>query len=219
MAKLLKAALDAFSGWEGYALVLALGLVLGGAIAGPAAWHWQANGYERALASLRAAQAEELAAAALREANQATLYRQAEASMRSDFDNILAQARKEREDEQASAAAALAAYRAGTRRLSLAIRACPAGDGGPAPDPAAASGAGEARAELAPETAAALDAIARDGDRGIRDANTCIDLYNAVRARLSRVAAQVVVEQADEGPGALQGGDNEPEHAGELSHG
>jgi len=179
--------LEAFSGWEGYALLFGIGVVLGGAIAGPGAWHWQANRYERELASLRGAQAEELAAAALREASQAKQYREAEAAMRSDVDHIMAKARKEREDEQASAAAALAAYRAGTRRLSLAVRACPASDGGAPADPAAAGGPGEARAELAPEAAAALDALARDGDRGIRDANTCIDLYNAVRDRLDAV--------------------------------
>lgn len=179
--RLLEAVLEAFSGWEGYVLVLAIGVVLGGATAGPGAWHWQANRYEREVASLRAAHAEELVAAALREVNQAEQYREVEASMRGEVDNIMAKVRKEREDEQMSAAAALAAYRAGARRLSLAVRACPAGDGGSTADPAAAGGPGEARAELAPETAAALDAIARDGDSGIRDANTCIDLYNAVR--------------------------------------
>ncbi|AGW94590.1 hypothetical protein N234_31580 [Ralstonia pickettii DTP0602] len=188
MARLLNAVMGALPGWEGYALALAVGAVLGGGIAGPAAWHWQANRYERALSDLRAAHAVEVAAAALREAGLARQYREAESAMRAEVDDIMAKARKEREDEQASAAAALAAYRAGTRRLSLAVRACPGGDGAAAPDPAVAGGAGEARAELAPEAAAALDAIVRDGDQGIRDANTCIDLYNAVRGRLSAVA-------------------------------
>ncbi|MCY1263149.1 hypothetical protein D9M68_124180 [compost metagenome] len=52
MAKLLKAVLQAFSGWEGYAALFVAGVVLGGAIAGPAAWHWQANSYERKLSAL-----------------------------------------------------------------------------------------------------------------------------------------------------------------------
>lgn len=64
MARLLKAALQAFSGWEGYALLLGVGVVLGGAIAGPAAWHWQANRYERQLSDLGVQRAQEALAAA-----------------------------------------------------------------------------------------------------------------------------------------------------------
>ncbi|KAB8060476.1 lysozyme [Janthinobacterium violaceinigrum] len=39
----------------------------------------------------------------------------------------------------------------------------------------------EARAELDPATAAALDAIAGDGDDAIRKLNACINAYNTVR--------------------------------------
>ncbi|KAB8065729.1 hypothetical protein [Janthinobacterium violaceinigrum] len=39
----------------------------------------------------------------------------------------------------------------------------------------------EARAELDPATAAALDAIAGDGDDVTRQLNACIDAYNTVR--------------------------------------
>ena len=39
----------------------------------------------------------------------------------------------------------------------------------------------EARAELDPATAAALDAIAGDGDEATRQLNACIDAYNLVR--------------------------------------
>lgn len=39
----------------------------------------------------------------------------------------------------------------------------------------------ETRAELDPATAAALDAIAGDGDDTIRQLNACIDAYNLVR--------------------------------------
>ena len=39
----------------------------------------------------------------------------------------------------------------------------------------------EARAELDPATAAALDAIAGDGDDATRQLNACIDAYNTVR--------------------------------------
>lgn len=87
VAKTLKAVLDALSGWEGYALVLAFGLVLGGAIAGPGAWHWQANRYERQLAErgrelakLREGQVREVAAAvdAVRRDYQGKVERQTE---------------------------------------------------------------------------------------------------------------------------------------------
>lgn len=57
MAKLLKAFLQAFSGWEGYAGLFAAGLMLGSGIAGLAAWHWQAASYERKLSALGEQQA------------------------------------------------------------------------------------------------------------------------------------------------------------------
>ncbi|MBE3023055.1 lysis system i-spanin subunit Rz [Janthinobacterium sp. GW458P] len=45
----------------------------------------------------------------------------------------------------------------------------------------AASDRHQARAELDPATAAALDAIAGDGDDATRQLNACIDAYNLVR--------------------------------------
>jgi len=49
-------------------------------------------------------------------------------------------------------------------------------------DPAAAAGhRHQTRAELEPATAAALDAIAGDGDDATRQLNACIDAYNLVR--------------------------------------
>ena len=47
----------------------------------------------------------------------------------------------------------------------------------------------QARAELDPATAAALDAIAGDGDDATRQLNACIDAYNTVRDTY-RVQAQ-----------------------------
>lgn len=64
MARALKAVLDALSGWEGYALALVLGLLLGGSGLGLAAWHWQTLRYERQLAELEARQAREQLGAA-----------------------------------------------------------------------------------------------------------------------------------------------------------
>ncbi|MGO4154330.1 DUF2514 family protein [Cupriavidus sp. YAF13] len=84
---MLEAVLGAFSGWEGYVLVLGIGVALGGAIAGPGAWHWQANRYERQLAErgrelaeLREGQVREVAAAvdAARQDYQGKVERQTE---------------------------------------------------------------------------------------------------------------------------------------------
>lgn len=69
--------------------------------------------------------------------------------------------------------------RSGAVRLSIPI------DGGQCAataDTATASGhRRETRAELEPATAAALDAIAGDGDDATRQLNACIDAYNLVR--------------------------------------
>ncbi|MDF3837318.1 lysozyme [Cupriavidus basilensis] len=147
----------------------------------------QGNRYERELAELREQVAGEREAAARAEADQVKKYRELEGNAREAIAAVLKHAKEERDREENAAATARAEYLAGTRRMSIAVRSCQAGAGGGATaDSAAAGGVGEARAELAPEPAAVLDAIARDGDRGIRDANTCIDAYNAVRDTLNQ---------------------------------
>lgn len=91
------------------------------------------------------------------------------------------QHRKELADVQRKHDDFVDGVRSGAIRVSIPVRtpACrPAGD-------AAAAAAGppaEARAELEPAAAAALAAIARDGDSAIVDLNACIDRYNDVRA-------------------------------------
>ena len=74
-----------------------------------------------------------------------------------------------------------AAVRDRSVRLSIPIAApvCPRDDPSAAPAPE------QARAELDPEAAVALDRIANDGDDAIRALNEVIDLYNAVRERLN----------------------------------
>ncbi|WP_426074183.1 lysis system i-spanin subunit Rz [Janthinobacterium sp. DSP2-3-3] len=69
--------------------------------------------------------------------------------------------------------------RSGAVRLSIPIASgqCPA----TADTAAAADHRIEARAELDAATAAALDAIAGDGDDATRQLNACIDAYNTVR--------------------------------------
>ncbi|MCC7596726.1 lysis protein [Janthinobacterium sp. FW305-129] len=69
--------------------------------------------------------------------------------------------------------------RSGAVRLSIPVAS---GQCAATADPAAAaSHRHQARAELDPATAAALDAIAGDGDDATRQLNACIDAYNLVR--------------------------------------
>ncbi|PHV34757.1 lysozyme [Janthinobacterium sp. BJB312] len=69
--------------------------------------------------------------------------------------------------------------RSGTVRLSIPVASgqCAA----TADSTAAASDQHQTRAQLDPATAAALDAIAGDGDDTTRQLNACIDAYNLVR--------------------------------------
>ena len=69
--------------------------------------------------------------------------------------------------------------RSGTVRLSIPVTSGQCAD--TADSTAAASDQHQARAELDPATAAALDAIAGDGDDATRQLNACIDAYNLVR--------------------------------------
>ena len=69
--------------------------------------------------------------------------------------------------------------RSGAVRLSIPVAG---GQCAATADPtAAASDQHQARAELDPATAAALDAIAGDGDDATRQLNACIDAYKLVR--------------------------------------
>ena len=72
--------------------------------------------------------------------------------------------------------------RSGAVRVSIPIAG---GQCAAATDPVNTAAAGsdrhQARAELDPATAAALDAIAGDGDNATRQLNACIDAYNTVR--------------------------------------
>ncbi|MDQ4628676.1 lysis system i-spanin subunit Rz [Janthinobacterium lividum] len=69
--------------------------------------------------------------------------------------------------------------RSGAVRLSIPVAGghC----AGPADSTAAAGHRHQARAELDAATAAALDAIAGDGDDATRQLNACIDAYNLIR--------------------------------------
>ncbi len=76
--------------------------------------------------------------------------------------------------------------RTGARRMSIAVKSCGTRD---VPDDGAndpESGAsGAQRAELDPAVTESLLAIARDGDKYIRERNACIQQYEIVRRRMN----------------------------------
>jgi len=122
-------------------------------------------------------------AAALRRANQVTKlseqHRHAEAQLREQLAAQLTTAQETHARLQAERDAFAARLRSGASRVSIPAARCIANSGA---GPAAAAGDLPARAELAPETAQALDRIASDGDDAIGELNRCIAAYEAARA-------------------------------------
>jgi len=93
------------------------------------------------------------------------------------------EAQKNADDKIASLSADL---RSARLRLSVSIAAGSCTPAGPDQNSAAGAGdRGEARAELMPEVAADLLAIAANGDSAVRRANACVDAYNAVRDQVN----------------------------------
>lgn len=76
--------------------------------------------------------------------------------------------------------------RAGTRRMSIAVKSCGSGGmpGGGAADNQGRAGEGQ-RAELDPAVTESLLAIARDGDQYIRERNACVAAYEIVRRKMN----------------------------------
>lgn len=161
-------------------------LVVGLAAGGAGAWFWQANSYGTKIADNDKRQARVDAKAAVRAKEETEKYRVLE---RAAADALLGQAwalQEERTRVKTERTARDVAIRAGNLRLSIAVRSCEAGPGGAAADATIAGGdRPEARAELAPEAAVALEGIADDGDDAIRAHAACVDAYGAVRATLN----------------------------------
>ena len=112
--------------------------------------------------------------------------RQTETTLRTEAETLRTKLAKESEDAKTRQNRLVADIRSGTQRMSIAA-ACPTPAGQAGEDPAAApgNGADSARAELDPEVAATLVAIAADGDQAIRERNACIAAYNQVRQLMS----------------------------------
>lgn len=101
------------------------------------------------------------------------------------LDQIVYDNSKAQTDAKSSIDSLAAGLRSGSIRLS--VRTAPE----PGPDTGAerpSPGNPEARAELDREDAAALLGITGEGDAAIRDLNTCIDAYGAVRAKVNGAA-------------------------------
>ncbi|MEG1050874.1 MAG: lysis system i-spanin subunit Rz [Janthinobacterium sp.] len=150
--------------------------VLCGAIAGWTAQGWRKDtaiaALQRTAATAKTTAATELAQATARVL---TLERAAGAALAQHADHLTqdqTHAKTERDRFKHD-------VRSGAVRLSIPVASgqCAA----TADSTAAASDQHQTRAELDPATAAALDAIAGDGDDATRQLNACIDAYNLVR--------------------------------------
>lgn len=157
--------------WRPLAAVL-----LCGAIAGWTAQGWRKDASIAALQRTAATQAATAATAlAQATARVLTLERAAGAVLAQHADHLTQEqthAKTERDRFNDD-------VRSGAVRLSIPVAS---GQCAATADSTAAAGHRiEARAELDPATAAALDAIAGDGDDATRQLNACIDAYNLVR--------------------------------------
>jgi len=151
-------------------------LTLLAAMACAAAIAWLgASGRANQACEARQARVEAKAAAGL--AAQSERHRSAEKALRDRIDADSTRHQQEIADLERSKLDLAARLRAGTVRVSVPATAClPTAGGGAGPDDPAA------RAELAPETALALDGIAADGDTAIIELNHCLAAYDAARA-------------------------------------
>jgi hypothetical protein len=134
----------------------------------------------RASQACEARQARVQAEAAAGLVAQSERHRNAEKALRDRIDSDRTRHQQEIADLERSKQDLAARLRAGTVRVSVPATAClPATSGG-------TSAADQtARAELAPETALALDRIAADGDAAILDLNHCLAAYDTARTAVS----------------------------------
>ena len=160
--------------WRALALGLLAGAVLGWTVQG---WRKDAD-----LADLRstAATARETAAAALVQATGRVL--QLERTAAGQLAARTDQLNQDNHHAQTDRDRFMADVRSDAIRLSIPVAGhCPGAGAGPADTAAAGDDRHQARAELDRTAAAALDAIASDGDNATRQLNACIDVYNLVR--------------------------------------
>lgn len=164
--------------WRPLALCLLCGVALG----------WTAQGWRKdaTIADLHRAAASSAATAATRLAQATDRMRALERDAGAAVVQRADQLTEEQEHAQIDRGRFNAAVRSGAVRLSIPVATgqCTAGAGS---DHSTAAGDDQhqARAELDRETAAALGAIAGDGDDAIRQLNACIDAYHSVMEKFN----------------------------------
>jgi prophage endopeptidase len=109
--------------------------------------------------------------------------RKTEKDLRDDLNNLASKLDEEKNNAKKREDALVESVRVGNRRLSIAATCPPSQGGGAAP--AQGGGAAPQRAIIDPAAAERIIGITRDGDNAIRERNTCIDAYEAVRARIN----------------------------------
>lgn len=150
--------------------------LLCGAIAG-----WTAQGWRKdaAVAELQRTAATSAATAATKLAQATARVLELERAAGASLASRAEQLNQEQDHAKTERDRFNAGVRSGAVRVSIPVAS---GQCAAVADPAPAGGnRGQARAELDGETAAALDAIAGDGDDTTRQLNACIDAYNTVR--------------------------------------
>jgi prophage endopeptidase len=161
-------------------------LLAGAVLAGWTVQGWRKDAVIADL-HLAAAQADEAAALTLvRATDEARQREQGAAKAQQDRANKLI---KERDDAKADRDHFIAGVRSGAIRLSIPVVSRSA-DASRADAGTVAGNRVETRAELDPEAAQFLDAIASEGDDAIRQLNACIDTYNDVRKKFNVQAGQ-----------------------------
>jgi prophage endopeptidase len=108
-----------------------------------------------------------------------------ERALRGQVDTLTLTLQQEKARREALSSQFADRLRAGAVRVSVPVAACHPAE--PAGDPSAGHPA--ARAELAPETALALDRIAGDGDAAILELNTCLVAHAQARAAVEQASA------------------------------
>lgn len=161
---------------------LALCLLCGAALG------WTVQGWRKdaAIAELREAAATSAATAATRLAQATARVRALERDASAAVVQRADQLTQEQDHAKTERERFNAAVRSGAVRLSIpvAIGKC-AASAGSGNSPSAGADQHQARTELDHETAAALGAIAGDGDDAIRQLNACIDAYHGVMEKFN----------------------------------
>ncbi|MDC8757511.1 lysis system i-spanin subunit Rz [Janthinobacterium fluminis] len=169
--------------WPGMALQKCLAPALGMIVGAMLSWTVQGWRKDATIADLRRAAATSEAAAATRLAQATGHARELERAAALGLDNHTEQFKLEMSHAQAERDRFIADVRGGAVRLSIPVAgACAVGAAYSAP---AGEDSDQARAELNIEAAAALGAIAGDGDDAARQLNACIDAYNSIREQFN----------------------------------